>query len=251
VPGIAGLERLVIVWFDGFCLAKTRGNPMGLDAVEIVISVEDEFQIVLTDAEAGSCETVGKLVDLVYSRLRHEASDPCPCQHGFYLVRRQLMTLFALPRERIRPETRLAELIGKAGRRQRWRQLIEALVGQPAVIPQLLRPGWLRLLVGAGMPLFAGWASMRFFWFSFFEAVAVAVMVFFLGEWLTQRFENEFPAHFYQVQDLVKLVRTTDAKPWTKEEVFAKIQAITVKILGVEASKVTLDAHFVNDLGVG
>lgn len=44
---------------------------MGLDGVELVMAVEKEFKIAIADADAAQCVTVGRLVDLVHSRLRH------------------------------------------------------------------------------------------------------------------------------------------------------------------------------------
>ncbi len=42
---------------------------MGLDAVEIVMDVEDHFGIVIDDDEAGRMRTVGDLVALIRSRV--------------------------------------------------------------------------------------------------------------------------------------------------------------------------------------
>lgn len=43
---------------------------MGLDGVELVMAIEKEFQIAISDSEAAECGTVGKLVKSVHSRLR-------------------------------------------------------------------------------------------------------------------------------------------------------------------------------------
>jgi len=53
-----------------------------------------------------------------------------------------------------------------------------------------------------------------------------------------------------KVKDLIKLVKSLDSKTWTEEEVYAKIRTITAKQLGIDESVVTLDAKFVDDLGV-
>lgn len=42
---------------------------MGLDGVELVLAVEHEFQIIITDEEAVRVTTPAKLTDLVYSKL--------------------------------------------------------------------------------------------------------------------------------------------------------------------------------------
>jgi hypothetical protein len=53
-----------------------------------------------------------------------------------------------------------------------------------------------------------------------------------------------------QVKDLIKLVKSLDSKTWSEEEVFAKVRVITAEQLGVNESQVTLDAKFIDDLGL-
>ena len=76
---------------------------MGLELVEIVMELEDEFGIVLSDADVSEADTVGKTVDLVHARLRHSAEDTCPSQQGFYVVRQHLITQLGISRSAVRP----------------------------------------------------------------------------------------------------------------------------------------------------
>lgn len=55
---------------------------MGLDGVELLMTIEEEFKFTISDAEAAELDTVGKVVDLVHARLRQNAEEPCPSQHG-------------------------------------------------------------------------------------------------------------------------------------------------------------------------
>lgn len=43
---------------------------MGLDAVELVMAIEEEFQIAISDSEAAECPTVQELVEVILSRVR-------------------------------------------------------------------------------------------------------------------------------------------------------------------------------------
>ena len=106
---------------------------MGLDGIELIMAVEEEFKIVIADVEAASCTTVGKLVELVFSRLKQNEGVPCPSQHGFYVVRRKVREFLDLGRFRVRPETRLDELIGRTDRRQVWCGLIQNVVERGGV----------------------------------------------------------------------------------------------------------------------
>jgi len=75
--------------------------------------------------------------------------------------------------------------------------------------------------------------------------------VFILLERITRLFSTEFPDKMSQVKDLIKLVKSLDSKTWSEEDVFVKIRGITAEQLGIDKSLVTLDAKFIDDLGVG
>ena len=224
---------------------------MGLDGVELVMAVEEEFKIAISYADAAQAVTVGKLVDLVDARLRHSAADPCPSQHGFYTVRQHLMRVAGLKRSDIKPENRLADLIGHRNRRVVWRKLIGCLTDGNTKWPGLVRPKWMNLLVLLFIPVVVCLGLVVFTWWPFALALPTAFAVAFVGDRLTVPFKREFPTGFSQVQDLIKFVKTLDTRTWSKDEVFQKIRAITVEQLGVKESQVTLEAKFVDDLGVG
>jgi acyl carrier protein len=224
---------------------------MGLDGVELVMAVEKEFKIAIADADAAQCVTVGRLVDLVHSRLRHASEEPCPSQHGFYAVRKELMQMLRLKRTAIRPQARLADLIPAENRRATWRNLLHSLTDGKAKWPRLRRPRWATVLVvlafpaaiAAGLTLLAGWSSLGM-------ALCVAMLTAALADRLSAPLRTEFPDGFTQVQHLIKFVSTLETATWSRDEVFQKIKAIVVEQLGVDESEVTLEAEFVKDLGV-
>lgn len=229
---------------------------MGLDGIELIMAVEEEFKIAIADVEAASCTTVGKLVELVFSRLKQNEGVPCPSQHGFYVVRRKVREFLDLGRFRVRPETRLDELIGRTDRRQVWCGLMDSLAGQKTTWPSLVRPRWLTGLVCVAIPAMAwiGVTGVMGFYDVAFPIVigwGAAMVTSLLGGLLTIPFRREFPREFSQVKDLIKLVTTLDSRTWSEDEVFQKIRVITAEQLGVEKSRVTWDAEFVNDLGAG
>ena len=49
-----------------------KKDPMGLDIVELIVEVEEKFNISIPDEEAASLATVGQVVDYVYT---HQKSD--------------------------------------------------------------------------------------------------------------------------------------------------------------------------------
>jgi acyl carrier protein len=225
---------------------------MGLEGVEIVMAIEEEFKIAITDAEAAAADTVGKVVDLVLARLRQNADEPCPSQRGFYVIRKQLMGQLGLPRSVVKPDTRLEDLIPDEDRRQIWRNLIRTLTGEGNASVALLRPKWMDRIVTLVIPaivfgLTLIWVPLELFWLGLFPALFAA----YLGDKMTTPWKTQFPSAFSRVKDLIPFVKTLDCRVWSKDEVFDKVRVISVGILGVKPEQVKLETFWVKDLGVG
>lgn len=220
---------------------------MGFDLVEIVMAIEDEFQISFTDAEAEQADTVGKVVNLIHGRLRQNQYQPCPSQHGFYVVRKQLMSMFELPRSAIVPQTRLEEIIPRKHRRRLWKKFCRALCEKGDIIkPVFIRPRFIKIIFFYLLPAIT---FLLFFQKLLLLAILPAICVAVLGALLTIPFKTEFSSTFSYVKDLVGCVGTLDCRIWSRQEVFEKVRDISVEILNVKPEYITLDAHWVNDLG--
>jgi acyl carrier protein len=224
---------------------------MGLDGVELVMAVEEEFQIAISDSESNECTTVGKLVELVHSRLRHSSKDPCPSQHSFYLARQKLIDLLHVQRNEIKPDTNLEEIFPKKNRKNLWKEVTTSMSEGEFFRGRLDRPKWMSY---SSFPAFLllPCAILKFLYgFPFTLALISSLPIYVVLEWATRRlFSVEFPDGMSKVKDLIKLVKSLDSKTWTKEDVFIKIRTITAEQLGIDASLVTLDAKFVDDLGL-
>jgi acyl carrier protein len=221
---------------------------MGLDAVELVMAVEEEFKVDLPAEEAVQCETVGKLVDLVHSKVRQSAADPCLSQRGFYVVRKTLMGVLGLERSRITPESVLENLIPRDDRVTVWRKVFQSLQGDSAVAPTLICPRWMKWMTSLVIPGTVCVLITALTWLPFIAAFLIAVVAGLLTGLTTIPFRIEFPASCSRVKDLVRYVGSLDPRVWSKETVFVKLREIIVEQLGVKESQVTLEAHFVNDL---
>lgn len=105
---------------------------MGLDTVELVIDVEDEFGIKIDDEDAPNILTVGALVRYVARKkgLRvQEVRQPdplpyCASARAFYSLRRLLMSEFGAARHSIRPKQRVFEHVPYAERTALTKQLV-------------------------------------------------------------------------------------------------------------------------------
>jgi hypothetical protein len=111
---------------------------MGLDVVELVLAVEDGFQIHIEDEEAGRVSTVGDLHDLVTSKLAGGGSKRCFTSAAFYRTRRGIVDALGVNRREIRPSTNLEKLFPEDTRRTRWHEMQEVI---GLNLPPLAYPG--------------------------------------------------------------------------------------------------------------
>lgn len=222
---------------------------MGLDGVELLFATEEAFQIAISDEEAIRCETPGLLADLVYSKLRKSKHEQCPSMHGFLVVRRTMMHCFALPRETIRPHSKLHELIPKKRRRVVWRNFLRILSDGQTISAPLKKPIWLAtILIVVALIAFAVALIETG---SHYASFLISLTLFAAIHASTTQLRVAFPRNFSLVKDLIRIVNTLDTAVWDRDKVYNRVKQIVVAQLGVKESDVHPDSHFVDDLGVG
>ena len=224
---------------------------MGLDGIELLLAIEEEFQIVITDEEATNSETPDKLTEVVYSKLRRSNQDVCPSQHGFHKVRKTLIEQFNIPRKAIKLDTPLNDFFGKEHRKKYWVNLLSLLSDGQTVYAPLERPKWLKRTINLTIPLISFPIFLYFTHFTVVLSFLAACTLIFVLRTLTIPMKLEFPANFEKVKDLVPIIRSLETKVWDREDVYEKVKEIIVQQLGVKESEVLPDSHFVNDLGAG
>jgi acyl carrier protein len=95
---------------------------MGLDSVELLMSVEDKFGIQIKDSEAEKIYTVQDFVDSVYSKIITNPNEKCLTQIVFYRIRKAIQNLKLTDKE-IKPETKISELLTQAELKEKWHLL--------------------------------------------------------------------------------------------------------------------------------
>ncbi len=93
---------------------------MGLDAVELVMAVEEKFGISITDEEATKTLTVGDLKQLIRGKLDVADADGCLTQRAFHLIRKNATAEFDILRRNLRPDTPLETVVPQSARRESW-----------------------------------------------------------------------------------------------------------------------------------
>ena len=230
---------------------------MGLDVVELVMRVEEEFEIRIEDEEASLLNTAGQIHTLILSKTGLLNENRCQSSATFYQLRRALVDIAATPRRAMRPTTAVGELLPVAKRRQQWKSWSEAAKVE---LPALEKPKWMQIavplffaaIIGAG---FYEWntSSSAVFWPYAFALVAL----YKAHQWSEIRAVN-LPADCATMGGLTKAVmklnygiNTEPREPQTSEEIWERLKAIVVDETGVAPDEVTREARFIRDLNFG
>lgn len=231
---------------------------MGLDGVEMVMAVEEAFDIRIEASEAEKLLTPRLLIDLVQSKVSGATASVCLTQRAFNVLRKSLLRHGGWKRSEIAPATVLATLIP----RERRRALMENLTAELGIKkpPELVRARWLNiaLLVGSLLAgLFAALATGHGL-----ESVAiwifigVAILTAGVASRLTKPLSKEFPSNLQTVGDLARWVMThkpdlaqATVPGWTHDQIVARVREIIVDVLGCKPD-FSEDANFVEDLGL-
>ncbi|MBV9124606.1 MAG: hypothetical protein JO112_14715 [Planctomycetes bacterium] len=232
---------------------------MSLDLIELVLEVEQEFGIGITQRDMESINTVGHLIDHVYAQVRIVQAAVCPTSHVFYRLRRALRAQLPLSRHTIRPSRMLAELVPESQRRRVWQHLQREELRLPDL--QLSSPlSYLAkgLLLAAGKFLAVVMITVLFapflvpwWWqngFAFWIVILVA-----LAFWLGMRpLAVQVPARVGTIREAVLYLAPRAAVAGlTRESIAAKVSQLVSENLGVPREKVTEESWFVDDLGAG
>ena len=244
---------------------------MGLDGVEIVMKVEEAFDISIDDAEAGKCATPGQLIDLVLSKVGRTVDEACLTQRAFHRLRAALMRNLGVPRNQIRPDILLGSLFPRSTRREDVRQISHE-IGLGKEI-EFVRPVWLTGPIMAGIFLGGIITAILIDWHPIISQnpflkivlvplpiVAAALFIAIFG-WLaataTSSMRIEFQPSVATIGNLSRwiVVNSPDvvkAQPgqWSREQVSEIVREVVIDILGCN-KEYREDAHFVKDLGMG
>ena len=236
---------------------------MGLDAVEIVMEVEEAFDIRLEDAEVVKVSTPRDLIDLVMGKVAQSDAAGCLTQRAFNRLRAALLRQLPLKRQDIAPQVRMADLAPRTNRKILL-ECLAAEIGTPPM-PSLVRPKWLvNLLLVCCLALGLAAAVLLFrhgLWQHrgalFFTAILTAAGMGFLAAAATRACRVDFQPQVATVADLSRWIvahksdlASSIPGKWTREQVAARIRDIAIEQLAC-ATTYREDASFVQDLGMG
>jgi hypothetical protein len=240
---------------------------MGLDGVELVMAVEEDFAIVIEDADAERISTPRDLIEHIAQKVGCADQKYCATQRAFHRLRQGLMRHCRLRRAQIRPRMQMSRLLPFKNRRRIMRQILDEI--GISTDPEMVRPRWLVALILifslATAAILAAQVLAQYaqrnsaelvLFFATFGAIAVLCGI--VAAYLTRGLRCRFKPAFASVGDFSRWMVVT--KPdtfggptgeWTREQIAGKVRGICIEQLGLSPGTYREDADFTKDFGVG
>lgn len=226
-----------------------------MDGVEIALAVEDHFGVFMLDDEAEIMQSVGDLVAFIHSRIQ-AGDSPCLSATAFRKIR-QLIGKYINRPIRIRPSDRIEDALDKAEIRVLWKRLV--LHGVPSL--KFLHRRTTIAFYAAAFALstiaicFMIYALSKYAWAAFGVIMGVILIPVILLT-VKDRLQTELPPEIQTFADLVEylipmVAATRHLDLETPEEILDELKPIISEQLAVKESQVTMEARFIEDLGVG
>jgi acyl carrier protein len=92
----------------------------GLDTVELLMAIEEEFGIEIPNKHAEKIYTVGEMYEYLRRRLATTPADECLSQKIFYKLRRALIANYRMARKDVSPESKMTDLLSLEEIEQGW-----------------------------------------------------------------------------------------------------------------------------------
>lgn len=230
---------------------------MGLDAVELVMEIEDEFGITIPDDAAIHTRTLGQLHDYLLERCADRRRTDCPTRSAFYHVRRALVAVLGVGPRSLRPSTPLLPLLRNRRLHRTWRQLEREL---SLKLPPLEDRAGVGVLVGM-IVSFLGFVAVTASTGDVFVGLGVALLSLLPGTLLGYIFGlcwRTVSQSYRTVGELARgLVacnyerfRPAKEPSTTNDPIWERLCAVVVRQLSVEKAVLNRGTRFVEDLGI-
>jgi acyl carrier protein len=218
---------------------------MGLDLVELTLSIEEEFGVHIDDDSASRMETPGDVTDYLCSRLRTNPDAPCPSQAGFYRLRAALVDTFGVDKNTLYPDTPLQPILAGNIKRN-WRSLQQALSAND--FPQLKRSRLLFITLVVVLPALPS-ILLIMHGLSLTLATGLFVVLYLIANIATHRMGSVIPAAYSTVATLIPFITCGSSSIWNRDAVLARVISLTSEQLGIAEQQIQENSRFIKDLG--
>lgn len=227
---------------------------MGLDAVEIVMEIEDEFGIQIRPDEQLSIRTVGDLIALIQRRIDAALREPCPNIRAFHSLRRLVHEMTGNSELRFRPSHRIEDWLSPDERRRLWKRLREQLELFPPPL-SLSRTAYQGLLIAVRVAFAVICYRFAFDPVAWSLAIAIGAVIGIMLVTLIPMMGTRPPNDWQTFGDMTRhiaglRVATKNLQIRSEESILAVLQPMLGDILCIAPQKVVPSALLVEDLGM-
>ncbi len=230
---------------------------MGLDIVELVLAVEDEFEVHFDDDWSG-IRTVGDLHRVICAQLdsqRQCKHSVCPSIAPFFATRDALVSLTSSDPRDVRPSSSLSAIIACSERREIWAKFQSlACIRLPALTLPASLAATLKVIVGLILLVTTICGVAMYGASGILLPVCTAIACLTVGYSASRPFAVAFPASCETVADIVRYARPPvypvqrSRQIISTAEVWDKLVSIVSDQLDVPVKEITPDARFIEDL---
>ena len=222
---------------------------MGLDLVELVLEVEDEFDIYLPDKDVECLATPNDLATYIFDKYQKKDDNKCGSQVAFYKLRKLFIDNFGNKREELVPSADLETLLGD-NIRSKWKRLNSILDNRlMGTLVLNKKENLLLFYFGIGVFILYYYLSrdlLDSIWLS------LLTYLFFLFS-SNIFFGKEIPKRYTKFSALIKYMEdnTIQSMYNSKEKVLKRVIEISSIQLDIPIDKIKPDSKYVEDLGAG
>lgn len=241
---------------------------MGLDIIEMIMDIEEAFDIKIPDEAAERIRTVGECHLYVLGRIQERISKrpadekprpaKCVSSHVFYRFRRAFQRVCGVTKADVRLDRPLKDILPGTNRRKIW-QTLQVETGLP--LPGLVRSGHLTTaMCGSAVVAFLAmmlpvsrslFGPQNIAWAACLSAAVATWLSLML---ITLPLRICLPKNCITVRNMVLGVIARNYGKILPEEggdIWPLIREIVIRYAYVPPEKVTPEARFIQDLGMG
>jgi len=228
---------------------------MGLEGVELIMDVEDTFDIKIEDEEATACSTIGDLHQCIIKKFNCDSkTNTCLTQKTFYTIKKILVNDFVVPEKSVVPSTETGKL-PIINMRKFWKYLEQEMQFN---LPKLELSSALVLFYCIMCFIISSLTAVKFglgpvsvlgsfvFWIVFFYKIV---------RWLSKPFAVVVPSSCKSLGDLARITAVREYQKkgglLSDDDIWSILIKIVSDNTGEDKNTLEPETRFVEDLNFG
>lgn len=232
---------------------------MGMDSVELVLELEDQFRVELPDAECAEVRTVADLAAVVIRQLPR-ATAGCPTARRFRRLQDDVAAATGMNRRDLRPRTPIADVFPPDEQRRRWAEMR----ARDQRVPRLTTTGtvdaWLLVATVALIVAAIAVMVMAAAKLGAVPALLLGLLTIAAGttvlRWVHAHWARKFPAGCHTLGDLARITMPPriptepGARLSFEQDVLSRVRHIVAEQFGRSPEHVEPSHRLIEDLGM-